>query len=154
MTAFYTPNKAKKLTALIGGTISLAPIVVFVHFFVRSLLGDYPPEADSVGIPIFGYWLFVFPFSVLLWIYGLRRWVPGISLFAWKWRPVGRTLWTAVSVYPVGLASVAMILDGIEGRLYWVSAFFTLHVYCILVLRASIVAHEPDRPSDLIPCNL
>ena len=54
MKASYTRRKTKKLTALIAGTMALAPIVVFLHFLTRLVLGHYPPEADSIAIPIFG----------------------------------------------------------------------------------------------------
>jgi hypothetical protein len=36
-----------------------------------------------------------------------------------------------------------MILDGVAGRLYLVSAFFLFYFYCLLVLRACLVSHEP-----------
>lgn len=147
MKAFRTPTKTKALVIVLVAMFVAAPLVVFAHFWARFERGDYPPEADSISIPIFGYGLLVFPFGVLFLACGLRQYTPGVWLFGWNrsrfWWSLG---WTALSVYPLGLWAVDMILDGIDGRLYGVSAFFILQLYCILVLRASVVCAPPAKP--------
>src|SRR5579872_3071362 len=144
MNAFYTPQKSKAFVKTAVGVTFLSPLMVFAHFFVRMARGDYPWNADSIGIPIFIYWLLVFPFSLLFLIQGLRRYKPGVFLFAWNpRRPWRSAAWTIITIYPLGMSTAGMLLDGIYGRLYWVSAFFLLHLLLILIFRASIVMHEP-----------
>jgi hypothetical protein len=123
----------------------MTPVVVTAHYFLRLMHGDYPWYADAIAIPIFTYWVTVFPFNLVFLVQGQLRYKPNVSLLAWNprrfWPSVG---WTALSIVPVGITNVGMILDGIEGRLYWVSAFFLIHLLFVLVFRASLVMYEPD----------
>jgi len=140
MKSFDTPTKTKILVAMLVATFLAAPVVVSAHFFIRMARRDYPPDADSIGIPVFGYWLFVFPVGLLFLIRGLKTYTAGTPLFNWnRRRPWRCAVWTALSLCPLGVATGSMILDGIQGRLYWVSLFFLLQLYCILLLRACVV---------------
>jgi hypothetical protein len=49
-----------------------------------------------------------------------------------------------LSVYPIGLLDLDLIFDSVLARLYWVSAFFVFHFYCVLLLRASAVGSPRD----------
>jgi hypothetical protein len=115
------------------------------HFAVRLFRGDYPWDGDAIAIPIFGYWVFGFLPSLLLLFAGLRPYNSDVRLFSWNacrfWRSLG---WSILSVYPIGLLDLNLIFDGVLGRLYWDSAFFVLHLYCILILRASAVSSPID----------
>jgi hypothetical protein len=143
MSAFRNPPKTKWLTGFFVSMVLASPLVVLAHFYLRLLHGDYPWNGDSIAIPIFGYWMLPFPLSVLLLVVGLRRYVPGAFLLAWNkarfWESFG---WSALSLYLL-LVTWGMILDGIYGRLYWVSIFFGPQLYWITILRASIVSYEP-----------
>jgi hypothetical protein len=74
-----------------------------------------------------------------------------VFILAWNrdrfWRSSG---WTLVSGVPLGMGTIGMILEGAYAQLYWISAIFLLHLYLILVFRASIVmsrAHaQPGTP--------
>ena len=105
--------------------------------------GDYPWNADSIAIPVLMFGIFIFPVTLGFLVRGLHCSTPHVFLFTWARRHFLRSVvWTLVTVCPVGLAGVGMFLDGIHGKLYWVSAFFLLHGYALLVLRASIVAYD------------
>ena len=140
----HTPPKNRRVTWSLSLTILAAPVVVAAHFFIRLMRGDYPWNADSIAIPVFGFAFFIFPITLFFLIRGLRHYTPHVFLFTW---PPGQflrnLLWTLVAIWPVGFTTVSMFLDGIQGRLYWASAFFLLHCYCLFVLRASILAHDP-----------
>ena len=143
MTWLRTPPKSRRVTGLLGFSILAAPVVVAAHFGVRQLRGDYPGNADSIAIPVFLFGILVFPVTLCILVRGLRCYTPHVFLFTWARRHVLRSVvWTLVTVCPVGLAGVGMFLDGIHGKLYWVSAFFLLHGYALLVLRASIVGYD------------
>jgi hypothetical protein len=102
---------------------------------------DYPWNADNIAIPIFTFGIFIFPITLVFLVRGLRPYRPRVFLFTWPLRRfVPSLLWTLLMVWPAGITSIGMIIDGVAGRLYWVSAFFLLHCYCLLVLRASIIA--------------
>jgi len=140
----YTPQKTKAFVRIAIGVTFMAPMMVLAHFVVRTARGDYPWNGDSIGIPVFIYWLLVFPFSLLFLIQGLRSYKPEVFLFAWNPRRMWRSAaWTIMTIYPLGMSTVGMLLDGIYGRLYWVSFFFLLHLLLILIFRASIVMCEP-----------
>ena len=143
-----TPPESRRVKWILALTIVGAPVIVAAHFMTRLSRGDYPSEADSIGIPVFGYGLFVFPLTLIILGFSLYCYTPGAFLFAWSQERFGRSLlWTLVSTFPVGYSSLLMILDGLEGRIYWTSAFFLLHAYCLLVLRASLLAYVPPVPS-------
>jgi hypothetical protein len=153
MRALYTPQRSRALVITAVTVTLMSPVFVLIHFFVRMAHGDYPSDADSIGIPVFSYWILVFPFSVLFLVQGLRRYTPNVSLLAWNSRRVGRsTGWTLLSIFPLGMNTVGMILDGIYGHLYWISAFFSLHLVVIATLRASVVMYEPDA-QQVTPAN-
>lgn len=138
MRPFQIPPQNKGLVRVLFGTVLVSPIIVALHFSIRLLNGDYG-LADAIAIPIFHYLIFVLPLSVLLLRSGLRRYATGAFLFAWNqnrfWRSLG---WSVLSLYPL-LWAIGMVLDGIHGGLYGVSAFFVLKIYCLLVLRAAVV---------------
>ena len=140
MTWLCTPPKSRRVTWSLSLTILVAPVVVAAHFVVRLMRGDYPGNADSIAIPVFLFGIFIFPVTLGFLVRGLHCYTPHVFLFTWARRHFLRSfVWTLVTVCPVGLASVGMFLDGIHGKLYWVSAFFLLHGYSLLVLRASIL---------------
>lgn len=104
--------------------------------------GDYPWNADAIGIPVFLYGMFVFPITLFFLVRGLRHYRADVFLFTWgSGHFLHILLWTLLAVCPVALGSIGMLIDSFEGRHYWVTAFFLLHCYCLLILRASIVTH-------------
>ena len=148
MSWLHTPLKSNRVTWSLSLTIVAAPLVVAAHYFIRLMRGDYPWNADAIGIPIFGFAIVVFPITLFFLIRGLRRYTPHVFLFTWARGHFLRSLlWSLLAVWPVGLTSVGMFLDGLDSKLYWVSAFFLLHCYCLLVLRASILAYDAPTPS-------
>lgn len=150
MSWLRTPPKSRRVAWFITVTVLTAPVVVGVHFFTRLMRGDYRWDADSIGIPVGLFCLFIFPITLCLLTRGLRGYRADVLPYAWgRGRFLRSFLWTFVTIYPVGLMSFAMVIDGIEGRLYWVAAFFLLHGYCMLILRASIVSRDVPTGSAL-----
>jgi hypothetical protein len=143
MRVFYTPPKSWMTTVFLVIIILASPIVLAAHFAIRAIRGDYG-TADKIMVPIAEYLILAFPFVLIFLVGGLRRYASGRFLFAWNTRRFWRSLlWTALLLTPVDWTRF-MILDGIDGRIYWVTAFFVLHFYCLLVLRACLVSYEAD----------
>ena len=142
MRIFRTPPKNWLTIAFLVVTILGSPVVVAAHFFIRDFHGDYGIE-DSIMIPIAGYFIEVFPFALIFLILGLRRYTPDRFIFTWNrhrfWRSLG---WTILLLTPLAW-TYFMIFDGINGRLYWVAAFFMFYFYGLLVLRAWLVSCDP-----------
>jgi hypothetical protein len=142
MRVFYTPSKNWLTITFLVVVILASPAVVVSNFFIRDVRGDYG-IADAIMIPIASYIILAFPFALLFLIFGLRRYAPGRFLFAWNRRKFWRSLvWTALLLTPINWTGY-MILDGIDGHLYWVAAFFLIYFYSLLVLRACLVSFEP-----------
>ena len=139
---FQTPPKNWLTKALLVIGILVSPIVVAGHFLIRDWRGDYG-IADAIMIPIASYVILAFPVALVFLILGLWRYTPHESIFTWNkrrfWRSIG---WTALLFMPAGWTAF-MVMDGIDGQLYWVAAFFMFHFYCLLVLRACLVTYEP-----------
>ena len=143
MRFFHTPAKNRTTIGFLLVTILLSPIAVASHFFIRLNRGDYPWYADAIMIPISLYVIEAFPFSLAFLVVGLGRYRSGAFLFTWNTRRLWRSLiWTALLLLPACWTGY-MFLAGIDAHLYWVSAFFLLYLYSLLVLRACLVSYEP-----------
>jgi hypothetical protein len=142
MRIFRTPTKNGLTKAFLVIGILASPIVVASYFLIRDVLGDYG-IADAIMIPIASYSICAFVPALILLVFGLRRYTSGISLFTWNGRRFWRSLgWTALLLPPLDWTWY-MIFDAIDGRIYWVAVFSALYFYCLLVLRACLVSHEP-----------
>lgn len=118
-----------------------SPVGVFLHYISQASRDVYPPEADSIGIPIFGYAFFVFPFLVAIWLYSLKG----------KDHRLRVTIWTSGKQ----LRAIVSLLVCIPPGLSWFSILYESHVtfaipsllysavmlYVILLLRSRILLY-------------
>jgi hypothetical protein len=147
MSILYGPKKTGRLRAVLFILILGAPLVVAGSFVWRLFRGDFPSDADTVAIPIFGYSFFIFPFALLLLVVGLRRYREGMFVLCWNTQNhLVSLLWSLIALFPVGYVSLAMVMDGLQSRLYWVSVFFIAHLYGVLLLRAAVL--QSSRSGD------
>jgi hypothetical protein len=150
MRVFYTPSKNWLTIAFLVLGIVASPFVVAAHFMIRDVRGDYG-IADAIMIPIASYFILAFPFALLFLVFGLRRYAPAVFIFAWSRRRFWRSLvWTVLLFMPASWTGY-MFLDGIDGRLYWVAAFFAFYFYCLLVLRACLVSYDTKMQPNKSP---
>jgi hypothetical protein len=119
-----------------------APLAVYSYYTTEFDRGAYPPEADSMGIPIIGFavgLLITSPFLAGLVWYGTRRYRASVGIMAWAAEaPVRSGVWSMIYGGPaVAWAREAVILVG-SG--YGVVAVHALAcAYLALVLRAGAV---------------
>lgn len=136
---FRTPAKTRWLALSIWLLIVLAPLVSGMHFFARAMRGDYPPQADSIGIPIFLHLLLFFPFELRS-LRGLKSYQGGLFLFSFsRRRPWSALASTVGTIYPIGMWCLAMIVDGVQSGFYGTALFFILRAYAFLLLRAGLM---------------
>jgi hypothetical protein len=153
--------RKRALLAWIIGTIVLgvwwARFFTVPEYFQRTYeLGWYPPDGDSIGIPIAGNGiatLFATPFFALaLWL-SLRRFPTRVRLLAWSDDRIGASLlWTATCAL-LCYFEITNLIEAVRLRLpltftvtlTWITIWILLRA--ILVSRAvEGVAGVPTRP--------
>jgi 2-amino-4-hydroxy-6-hydroxymethyldihydropteridine diphosphokinase len=151
LSVLRTPRKTRWLVASIWIAVLGGPFANVAHFALRGARGDYPPESDTIGIPIFLHALFYFPFELIL-LKGLKGYQSGVSLFIRNRRRVWAALgsWLII-LFPVSLWSLAMILDGIYSGVYATSVFFAYRFYAFLLLRSGFTfsKQQHDTPTPM-----
>jgi hypothetical protein len=101
--------------------------------------GDYPPDGDSIGIPILTHALFFYLFELGT-LRGLKSYRGGLSLFCFSRRKIGSALLSTIAtIFPFGFWCLAMIVDGISAGLYGTAIFFALRAYAFLLLRVGLM---------------
>jgi hypothetical protein len=117
-----------------------SPFVVTFHYHTRWQRGDYPVNADSIGLPIIGYLILVLPVFLVLLCVGIRRFKGQVSLFSWNTQRWGWSLiWTLVFVF-LSYQSAMMMIDAVQGRLLFSFIFFAVQIHVLSLLRASAVS--------------
>ncbi len=116
--------------------IFLSPVILFAMLLETSMNGAYPSEADSLGIPLFGYLIFFFPVSLYL-LSKVRRGPlhrPKMLL----WNPE-RHVFSAVSliltIYPLGLFWLGFLSVGIASHSFGSILGSTLLLACVIFAR-------------------
>lgn len=151
-----TPRQLRTLAIYAISVFLTSPLVVALYFFSRWLRGDYPPDADSIGIPILGYALFYLPFFMILLCAALWKYPGRVPLYAWnRERPVWSVWWTLVFLI-LAYQAILMVVDAIQGRMLLVAVFFILQLHVLLLLRGSVVSRanisavtqQQTQPSD------
>ncbi len=109
------PKKNSVFEKWLSNAVAASPLLVTVHFFYRASSNAYPPEADSIGIPIFTYWIFVWPMFLTIAIRG-REGLDCVPRHIF-WNPQRNwtsLLWTILPLYP-GLYVLFLFLDAASG---------------------------------------
>ena len=120
---------------------------LFTHFYYTTMLarGAYPPNADSIAIPIyheFYAWIIFLPLELTIIAYILMHYPGSISLFTWNKE---RKLWSILWLIIFGL----LILDAIWGltiALEWLNwpeiINSMLFIFLYLYLRAIVTTKK------------
>lgn len=131
-----SPAKRSILAVCTIPVTMTAPLVVGMHFWTRWIRGDYPSNADSIGLPIFGYAIFVWPVCLTLLGAALIRHVGSLPL--WNWRKDRPFRSIAVSLLFLWAARwvVFMVIECVQQRAITETVFWLAELYVLLLLRA------------------
>jgi hypothetical protein len=109
------PKRKSAVERLLLLAVLLSPVFVTAHFLFRLASNAYPPEADSIGIPIFAYLIFPYPLFVLLAFKGRNGLASHDLHVFWNPKRFGNSLlWTLLCIYPIGLFMTFILLDAID----------------------------------------
>lgn len=116
------------------------------EYFERTLaLGWYPPDADSIAIPIAGGGLLTF-FAAPCWVLGLwlalRRFPPRVRLLAWSDDRIGSTLLWTVACAALCYFEVTDLISAVRLGLPLTATVAILWIAAWLLLRAILVSRE------------
>jgi hypothetical protein len=127
---------------------AVTPVVETLYYLTELARGSYPPNADSIGIPVYQTILslaVVAPlYLILLWL-STRHYAVGARLTAWNPNTAIRGfLWTAICG---GLAALLLIDGAILG--YYRHPLSVLHrgllAYVFLLIRAAAIPAGPAQ---------
>jgi hypothetical protein len=142
----YTPPKAWQLAAFALALYASAPVFAIAYYGEMLRKGAYPPEADSIGIPIYDDTrLAVFFAPVFYALVGLiiHRYPGSVPLLVWN---RARPIWSWVCSVLFG-AAIATVATGLGDVWRWKLPLeflsVALWIWLLLFLRAAVVA----RPS-------
>jgi hypothetical protein len=120
------------------------PFVEAYNLYNSLLNGDFPSDADSIGIPIFGIFIICIllaPFILTFIIWALWKSPTTISLFGFnRKRPMWSFIWSLIFVFPffiflfsaIGLLSQFCFVESMHAFLI---AFLLLFYRAIVVFR-------------------
>jgi hypothetical protein len=141
-TLFVSPRSRRAVLILAWLLFLTAPLPVARFYYVKLGLGAYPADADSIGIPIFGFvvlWVATAPFTWgFVWLC-VRRYPGRTSLAVWN---RDRLLWSATWTLAFGAAAVVFVLGTpwpIAKDHPSLIAHVLLDLWFLLVLRSAIV---------------
>lgn len=140
-----TPKSSASVLVLAVTLFLTAPLVVARYFFTELQKGSFPPESDSIGIPIFHFAAALVATAPVTWgivWFCVRNYPGSVSLHAWNaGRPIWSAIWTLVAV----VAAVAFLVftpwsDAADHP--FLIAHVLLDTYFLLVLRSGLVAQS------------
>ena len=149
---FRTPRRGGWLVWLAILLFVTAPFVKASYYSIELHRGSFPPDGDSLGIPIGAFTiglLITAPFTVgFLW-FCLHRYPGSVSLVAWnRARPYWSLGWSALFG--------AIVLDELRTLRLRHAAVHPLDaaqavaaIYFFLALRALVIVRAQDRPDSL-----
>lgn len=139
---FTTPRDKSVFVCLISLLYLTSPIVEFNRLYSDFLRGAFPPDRDSIGVPIELFlivWLAGIPLVLGFTVWAALRYLPKVSLlgfnresFAWS------AIWTLIFGY-FTLDTLLVTLLNISGGYLFETIQGLLLTYLFLVIRATIV---------------
>ena len=118
----------------LGILVLTSPLGMGIHYIWQGARGVYPPEADSIGIPIMGYMVIVFPVFVVVWGLSLKRKDPGLHIRMWNSeRTWASVLSLAVCVWPIGVSWVLILCEAVV-TIAVASLVYSVVMLCVVVL--------------------
>lgn len=124
----------KNLLAL---PIGLSPLLLLLVLFETSANQAYAEDADSIGIPLFHYLLFVWPISLALLTKVPNGSLRQVRLRWWNGKRIGFSVLTlVVTVFPIGLFWVGLLLVSLSSGSFGSVAVSLIMLAAILLVRA------------------
>ncbi len=119
-----------------------APFVEWYFYMTELARGSFPPDADSIGIPLFQFtigWVLGAPVAALLVWFALRDYPGAVSLFAFNQeRPAWSAFWTLLFGYLI-FQDVAFAVASVQKSQPLDAMQSLLLVYFQLCLRSSVI---------------
>lgn len=131
--------------ALVWITVAGGFLTVPAHFWYRASRGDYPVDGDSIGIPIFVYWLLFYPFEFEA-LRGRGYYRGGDSLFSRSYRRPGKAFISTLGTFAASLWSVTLVMDSIGAKMPFSAIFYSFRIYAFLLLRCALMRSYDDEP--------
>ena len=141
-----TPRTKGAVLALALLLFLSAPLAELSYYGSELASGAYPPEADSIGIPLFYFVVALLVTAPLTWGFVwlcVRRYPGRVSLLAWdRARPIRSAVWTVLIV-----AAAVLFALSPSWRLHPLALFSIAHgltaAYFLLVCRSALVLAHP-----------
>jgi len=137
-----TPTLPRTIALYLAAVWFSSPFVEIVYYQIELKRGSFPPEADTIMIPIMNFtisWIMLTPLIIIFSWWLLKNYPGKVSLFSWNnAKQIKSYAVTAVLVlYAISQLYFA-IMSGIKSNFIDViSSIATAHV--ALIVRASIV---------------
>ena len=132
--------KSKKLFLTQGITLYLfIPIVVCINTYINLTLGMYPPNADSIAIPIFQSSFLTIIFSPVMALYlylAVRNYKANVKIFSWK--NSKRYILSLIFTTPFFILSILFIYIWIDTKHYIMAIHWLFIANYILLMRVAL----------------
>lgn len=138
-----TPKSRKTVLFTAAALFVTVPLVVAQYYYAELRHESFPIEADSIGLPIFGFVVVLLATAPVTWaVVGLcaHRYPGAVSLATWnRERPLWSAFWTCAFT---AAALVFLLLTPWSGaaRHPFLIAHVLIDLYFLLVLRSGLVA--------------
>ncbi|MBN1182336.1 MAG: hypothetical protein JXB49_08630 [Bacteroidales bacterium] len=144
-----TPAKAKILAMYIAFIWFCSPIVEAIYYSTELKRGSYPPESDTVIIPIMQFtisWFLLTPLIVAF-VWWLVKHYPGkVSLLSWNREKQFKSyiITTIISIFVI--CELVFVFKSIARNhiIDVISTLLTIHI--ALIVRASMVMSYNKKP--------
>jgi hypothetical protein len=145
MELLRTPQRKRPLMLFAVLLILSQPIFIPLHYLWNELAGAYPPDADSIGIPIFfGWiaWIIFAPVAFACSVWALARYPGSVWLFNWDYNRPGWSIgWSFVFLLLVMALGLEIFSD-----LRWVNLPSLLNdgmwMLLLIELHSIVIAKE------------
>lgn len=137
-----TPKNGISVIFLAVALYLTAPLVEWYFYTTELARGNFPPDADSIAIPLFQFsvvWVLGAPVAALLIGFALRDYPGAVSLFGFnRARPVRSAFWTLVFGFFV-FEHLTFAIASVQKSQPFDVIQSILLAYLMLCLRSSLV---------------
>jgi hypothetical protein len=129
---------------LIAIPIYLSPVILIGILLETSANDAYPSEADSLGIPLFGYLFIYFPIALYLLSKVHRGRLRRPRAFFWNTERHGLSAGSMIlSIFPLGLFWFGFLVVGVSSKSPGTVLGSTLLLVATLLVRTFAIQSEP-----------
>lgn len=137
-----TPKNRISVIFLAVALYLTAPLVEWYFYTTELARGSFPPDADSISIPLFQFtvvWILGTPVAALLIWFALRDYPGSVSLFTFnRERPFWSAFWTLLFGYLV-FHDLVFAVTSVQKSQFLDTAQSLLLVYFQICLRSSLI---------------